>query len=230
MRILGLAIALLLAALVPATAADAPGTYKGPVYKGAPVSAAHDWAGWYLGLQAGHAWGHSVHIDAPSRTDQFTIDGFAGGLTAGRNWQNGMWVFGIEADISWANIDGTTSSSGSFGCGGTDVCETEVEWFGTLRGRIGRAWDSTLVYGTGGLAYGEIFASLGSCSVPTDCGSDTSVGWTIGGGAEFVLNMNWSAKIEYLYVDLDQIYYNRASDWEATADFSIVRGGVNYRW
>src|SRR4029078_3737370 len=74
------------------------------------------------------------------------------GGTAGYNWQGAgsPWVFGLEGDIAWTNIRGSSAL-----CGGL-ICETRNNWFGTVRGRVGYAWDRFLPYFTGGVAFGDV--------------------------------------------------------------------------
>src|SRR6202022_2219096 len=112
--------------------------------------------------------------------------GFEGGAEAGYNWQTGPWVFGIEGDLE------ATGASDTFA-----PWKFSNPWFGTVRGRAGYAFNNILFYGTAGLAFGELDGQNFSLS-----DSHTTAGWTAGVGAEFGLAQNWSAKIEYLYVDL----------------------------
>ena len=122
---------------------------------------------------------------AASRTPDQAV-GFLGGVQAGYNWQNGPWVFGVEGDIQASGADDTFAP-----------WKFSNPWFGTLRGRVGYAFNNVLFYGTGGLAFGELRAETFGLSE-----SHTSAGWTVGVGAEVGFSPNWSAKVEYLYVDL----------------------------
>jgi outer membrane immunogenic protein len=97
-------------------------------------------------------------------------------------------------------------------------------WFGTLRGRLGYAINNVMPYVTGGLAYGEVKAESGSLSE-----DKTQLGWTLGVGAEVGLTPNWSAKIEYLYMDLGQRYYS-ITGVENGLESSVLRVGVNYHF
>jgi len=166
------------------------------------------WAGLYLGGNFGYAWGSVDNAWAkPS--------GFIGGAQAGYNWQqlNSPWVFGIEADIQGSSADDTFAN-----------WKFSNPWFGTLRGRGGYAFDKFLFYGTLGLAFGELRAATFGLSE-----SHTNVGWTAGVGAEYGFAPGWSAKIEYLYVDLADSNFV-ISGASHGLSFGIVRAGVNYRF
>ena len=220
-------------AMQMASAADMP--VKAPA---APAAAPiYSWTGFYIGGMAGYVWGRSQHCDTPVFcTDTFNVDGFTAGGTAGYNWQWTNWVFGLETDFSYANAKGSTVSiPGVFGCG-TPACDTKLDWFGTVRGRVGLAYDRFLPYVTGGFAYGKLYADLGTPPLTTS-NSDTKSGWTVGGGLEYALPMpNWSAKLEYLYFRLGDLFYDTAricGQLSCTAvhnNFSVLRLGVNYRF
>ena len=150
----------------------------------------YNWTGAYIGINGGGGWGRSDY-SAPFPTGSFNTSGGLVGGTLGYNWQMGQLVFGVEGDIDWSNIRGSTP------CAGT-TCETRNDWLGTARGRLGYAFGRFLPYVTGGAAFGNVktnIAGIGSAS-------DTKAGWTLGGGLEYGLAGPWSIKAEYLYVDL----------------------------
>ena len=207
-----------------ANAADLPRRQampaKAPIY-----TAAYNWTGLYLGINGGGGWGTSEWNNAAGTTGSFDMDGFVVGGTIGYNWQMNQLVFGLEGDLDWSNIRGSTSSGICVG----GSCETSNSWLGTARGRVGYAFDRILPYVTGGLAVGDVK------SEPVGLGSstETKVGWTLGGGVEFAIAGPWTAKVEYLYADLGKASCDVAVCGLATdVDFrtSIVRGGINYRF
>ena len=209
---------LALAIAVPASAADLPRSmpYKSPAY--VPQ---YNWTGFYLGINGGGAWGDS---DWTGLAVSNSPSGGMFGVTAGYNWQGvgSPWVFGLEGDVDWTGI------SDSVACGGL-TCETKNSWFGTVRGRVGYAWDRFLPYFTGGVAFGNVDANRTGFAGS----SDTNVGWTIGGGVEGVIVGNWTAKVEYLYVDLGDTTCTVALCGAATKvdlQMSTVRAGLNYRF
>jgi outer membrane immunogenic protein len=157
--------------------------------------------------------------------------GFIGGGQFGYNWQFNSWVAGFEADIQGTRVKATGQSNATVGAAGfgfsltTNVSATkELDYLGTVRGRLGwLASPTMLVYGTGGLAYGEVKASTnvsstitgafdctaGFCFPSTSAGiSETRTGWTAGGGFEWMIVPQWSVKLEYLYYDLGRVTYN----------------------
>jgi len=175
----------------------------------APVSPAYNWTGAYVGINAGGGWGNS-DSSAPFAGGSFRTSGGLVGGTLGYNWQTGWTVFGVEGDLDWSNIRGSTS------CAGTS-CSTHNNWLGTLRGRLGYAWNRVMPYVTGGLAGGDISHSItGSGSSHT-----TKAGWTLGGGLEGALPWpRWTAKVEYLYVDLGHGGFWLGSDAKLTPTWS----------
>jgi outer membrane immunogenic protein len=167
----------------------------------------YSWAGPYLGGNIGWDWG-SVDNN-PTKPS-----GFVGGAQAGYNWQSGPWVFGLEGDIQG------TGASDTFA-----PWKFSNPWFGTVRGRVGYALNNVLFYGTGGLAFGELTGqTFGLASE-----SHTNAGWTLGVGAEVGLARNWSAKVEYLYVDLNDSNFVITGNQNGYR-FGLLRAGVNYHF
>ncbi len=211
--------AALLAAPLGARAADLPHPlYKAPAYVG---PAAANWTGFYVGINGGYGFGTS-DWDIPAVSPD--PSGYLAGATVGYNFQTGLWVWGFEADIDWADIKGDTSCLGG-------SCETNLDWFGTARIRIGYAgWDNWLPYLTGGAAFGDVKADL---TTTGSTASSTQIGWTAGVGLEYAFRSNWSAKIEYLYADLGSFDCGAAcgtTSNNVTFTTNIVRAGLNYRF
>src|SRR6266581_2239572 len=220
------------AAVGPAGAADLP---RGPVYK-APVAAPvyYNWTGCYIGVQGGGAWGRSRHdtIVGPTTANDIDLSGGLIGGTVGCNYQTGTWLFGVEGDFSWTNKRGSEAFSLAFPGFSS---ETREHWLGTIRGRIGflpsPQW---LIYATGGGAVADIEATVSS---PIGSVSETQTrwGWTVGAGTEWQFLPNWSAKIEYLYVQFeDASYFNIPTFGPALTNVPvnnhIVRAGINYKF
>ncbi len=215
---------LAVAALAMTSGAQAADLSVAPLYKAppAPVTPAYNWSGFYLGLNGGGGWGRS---NWDTSSDRFGTSGGLVGGTAGYNWQFGHAVLGLEGDIDWTNISGTgTSTLCPAGC------TTSETWLSTVRGRAGYAFGGVLPYVTGGLAAGDIRAATPGFAGATD----TNAGWTVGGGIEFALPGNWTAKAEYLHVDLGRfncgVNCNGLPTDNVSVHDNLLRAGVNYRF
>ena len=150
------------------------------------------WTGGYLGLQGGYAWSDGELSDG---TDIIS-DNFDGGLLggyAGYNWQSGAFVFGAEADIN------AVWNEETFAFPGFDV-EVGTDYLASLRGRVGYAWDRTLLFATAGVAFSEVSAETTIAGVTLD-ESESFTGWTIGAGAEYAFTNNWIGRAEYRFYD-----------------------------
>lgn len=200
------AVALMAAACsIEAQAADFNYGQRAPYTVSQPLNG-YSWMGPYLGVNVGYAWGSVQNNWAkPS--------GVAGGVQLGYNFQQGPWVFGLEGDIQASGADDTFAP-----------WKFSNPWFGTVRGRGGYAFNNILVYGTVGLAFGELRANTFGLTE-----SHTNVGWTAGLGAEVGLTRNWSAKVEYLYVDLANSNF-AITGMSNGYSFGTFRAGVNYRF
>jgi len=203
-RVFVLAVLALIGAGSSVQAADMYGG-RGPYTVQQPLNV-YSWAGPYVGVNLGYAWGDITHsIASPS--------GAAGGLQGGYNWQFGQWVVGIEGDIQASGASDTFAA-----------WKFSNPWFGTLRGRGGFALNNILIYGTGGLAFGSVRAEVLNLNE-----SHSVAGWTLGAGAEIGITQNWSAKAEYLYVNLNNSQF-ALTGLPNGYQFSVVRLGVNYRF
>jgi outer membrane immunogenic protein len=206
-----------------ANAADLPRRQAMPAK--APVfEAPYNWTGFYVGINGGGGWGHSSWSNSFGTADANLSGGLVGG-TIGYNYQMGQAVFGLEGDLDWSNIRGTANTGI---CSGGS-CETRNSWLATARGRLGYAFNRVMPYVTGGAAFGDIKATPAGLGTTTT----TRTGWTLGGGAEFAIAGPWTAKIEYLYVDLGKGSCGTAICGTATdVNFhaNVARAGINYRF
>jgi outer membrane immunogenic protein len=213
------ALVLAFAAATPARAADLS---VAPLYKAPPVVPVptYNWSGFYLGVNGGGAWGTSNWSNVGSN---FNLSGAQVGGTAGMNWQTGHAVFGLEGDVDWSGVRGTAAPALCPGCA------TNNDWLATVRGRAGYAFDRFMPFVTGGLAVGDIRATAPGFAGATQ----SNAGWTVGGGMEFALTNNLTAKAEYLHVDLGNMNCGFscgvATGNSVSVREDIVRGGVNYR-
>ncbi|HMF23058.1 MAG TPA: outer membrane protein [Pseudolabrys sp.] len=207
-RLISAGVAALVAMTMMAAANAADILRRETMPMGAPAYyVPYNWTGFYVGINGGGGWGSSDWS-----ANSIDVSGGLVGGTLGYNWQLGQGVYGLEGDIDWSNIGGSTA------CGVTS-CETHNDWLGTVRARFGYSFDRFMPYITGGLAFGGVQSNVAGFLN----NSDSKVGWTIGAGVEGVLAGPWTAKIEYLYVDLGN---NANIDFRA----NLVRAGVNYRF
>ena len=250
-----------------AAAADMP--VKAPAYK-APVAKAYNWTGLYVGGNIGYGWGGNTGGQWDSFTDlslspfseqPFTRcrrqstsgvkpDGIIGGGQIGYDWQiSPQWVLGVVADFQASDMHGSASASVTLPGFANTVQRNsaKIEWFGTVRGRVGYAANNWLFYGTGGLIYGKVKSDVAldcaACIIPAffaGSSSATKSGWTAGGGIDFGLTPNWKIGAEYLYFDLGSISTTAvltsgvtpATTFTANSEFTghIVRATLNYRF
>ncbi len=218
-RVLFSTISVLALTASGAFAADIPRpapSYKAPaVY--APV---FTWTGFYLGINGGYGWG-KADWDFGGNANP---DGGMIGGTIGYNWQTGPWVLGLEGDVDWSNLRGSfTNIACPLGC------ETRNSWLATVRGRLGYAFDRVMPYVTGGLAVGDIRTTVGGFAGERQ----TNAGFAVGAGIEGAITNNFTAKVEYLFVDLGDANCSVLSCGLATnVDFHahVVRGGLNYKF
>ncbi len=221
-----IAVTFLAASALSARAADIPARVKPVPYVDVPFS----WTGFYVGVNGGYGWGRSSWSDPTVGTDseRFNTNGALFGGQIGYNWQLGNVVFGIESDADWAHLTGSGIGGVCVADGG-GLCQTKQNWFGTTRGRIGYAFGRWLPYVTGGAAYGDIKAAQSNGASAT-----TNLGWTAGGGVEYSIDRNWSAKVEYLHLDLGTADFfsaaNGVSKLAVPAKDDLVRAGINYHW
>lgn len=193
-----------------ASAADMPRRAAMPAKAPEYVSPMYNWNGAYVGINGGYAFGATNSGNG----------GLVGG-TIGYNFQAGSpLVWGIEGDIDWTRIRGSTT------CGGLS-CEVSNNWLGTVRGRVGYAMGATgsvMPYVTGGAAFGSVENSV------TGLGSsrETKFGYALGGGVEAALSGPWTAKVEYMYVDLGN--GPTVGGFDSKFHTNIIRAGLNYRF
>jgi len=210
----GVAAAALLVA-APAFAADIAQPYPTKAPEAVFVEPVFTWTGFYIGANAGYAWGTGEGA-LDSELLDLSPDGFIGGGQIGFNYQLGNnVVVGVEADFQGGDV-----KDSAYGV------QSQLDYFGTVRARLGYAMDNVMPYVTGGLAWGKNEVRNEVLGLKSD---STSVGWTVGGGLEYAFNNNWTVKGEYLYMDLGEDYYDSIG-LDAGLSASIVRAGINYKF
>jgi outer membrane immunogenic protein len=226
-------LALLLASawLAPARAADLS---VAPIYKAPPAPIA-TWTGSYIGIAGGGTWGSAVvrnDLTGADQTPRIDLSGAIVGVTTGFNIQNGNLVLGYEGDTS---VTGKKGSAVELPPNPAFSNEVKERWLSTFRGRLGYAQDNWLFYATAGGALANLENTI--LGPPGQISEKRwHWGWTAGGGVEVKLRHDWSAKVEYLYVGLqDKTYFSPAptvafpGNQRVHVDDHIVRVGVNYK-
>jgi outer membrane immunogenic protein len=191
------------------------------------------WAGFYIGVNGGYGWSNHSDKFALSGTGFNGIDaqgGFGGGQI-GYNWQSGNFVFGVEADIQGSGIeDKRTDASGN-------IFKSNLDYFGTIRAPLGHAFGPSLLYATGGFAYGGVENHAISGGVADFKFSETAIGHEVGAGYEYKFNPAWSVTAEYEFVGLrrnDPVLAGVSACTlgpKCEADsFQTARAGLNYHF
>jgi outer membrane immunogenic protein len=242
------------------------GMKDAPYYDAVP-----NWTGFYLGVNGGYGWAAQstrlndsaieASLAAVNASSKLSAEGGFGGGQLGYNLQRDRFVFGVEADIEGASIGGKTGTEAVALSGRviTDAwAKSTLDWFGTLRGRAGYAIGGTLLYATGGFAFGgvrdrlnqAVTSSNAAATAYDSAGSNTTAtGYVVGGGFETAITPSWSLKAEYQYIDLGSTLLSTATantdlryecqagtcsdNGNASAKFhhiyNTVRIGLNYK-
>jgi outer membrane immunogenic protein len=256
LAVAGASALLIASALGVARAADLP-------LKAAPAPApVYSWTGFYVGLNGGYGLAEDPFsqtaslggiTESSSISSRVTPNGGIFGGQFGYNYQSGHTVFGVEGDFQWSGQRDTA------GCGlicftglGTTLtegsAEQSIKWFGTARGRLGWADNGWLVYITGGGAWAGIDATTAlsesgggvTSLAESNTTSFTRGGWVLGGGTEVRISGPWSAKFEYLYMDLGGISdtltmtepgFGAVGTLTTNSEIHdhIIRAGLNYK-
>lgn len=199
---------------------------RAPVYKAppAPLPPVNIWSGFYIGAMGGYASQESTTVNG---VDLSLDGGFAGG-TIGYNWQTGQFVFGLEADAAWTDIKESAAALGV-------AVDARVRTWGTVRGRIGMAFDTVLLYATGGYAWADNRINIAVPALAI-AASDSNFhhGWTVGAGLEWMFAPKWSFKAEYLYRDFGgENYFNGVFPGgfdSGSFGFHSAQVGVNFHF
>ena len=227
-------------------------------YRDDPSSPVSTWTGFYAGVSGGYGWNSNDqnltiadYKPASIAVGQFGTpqsDGGFGGVQIGYNWQvryfGPQFVLGVETDLQGAWVEGKdrelTTSPYSNGV----AAASKLDWFGTFRGRLGYTVDRTLLYATGGFAYGGVNNSFVSTNLANSANfvslrrDDTQIGYVIGGGLEHKMSPAWSVKLEYQYLDFGSQDYagsytltgHRVVLSDVDQQYSTIRLGLNYKF
>jgi outer membrane immunogenic protein len=230
----------------------------------APMIVSDPWTGFYIGATAGYGSGTASNTLTANAADNAIgvgdpvfgpfpgrprMNGFVGGGEVGYNQRFGNVLAGVEADISYASLRGSSTATGVLFIGGifNTTVDAKVQWFGTVRGRFGfLATNDLLIYGTGGLAYANAKTTVTGINLAVACpfnncffgSSGSAAGWTAGGGVEYAFLPHWTIKAEYLYLDFgnrsfvapDAFTVGGAVAASTHLTVNVVRGGLNFHF
>jgi outer membrane immunogenic protein len=209
------------------------------------IAPVYDWTGFYAGVHGGTSWQRAGGIydqnDAAGPTDlgALRLKGFVFGGQAGYNLQMGSYLFGVEADVSWARADDTAWSVEP-APRGPDPVSAKRDYLASVRGRLGWIWDRMLIYGTGGIGFTRYEVAITEALPPPVFGS-TSIsksGLVWGGGVEYAMSPTLSLRGEFLRYQLGTSLA-LAGPLFPDADFGdfirlqhidVVRAGMNFRF
>jgi outer membrane immunogenic protein len=204
-----------------AWAADLPNRKEAPAYMPPPPPPPiFTWTGLYIGGQVGYEFGKSEASNGVNY-ESISPSGVVGGAHIGYNYQVAQFVFGVEGDVNGSNYHGSTFDY-----------STRQDIDGSIRGRVGVAWDRTLIYGTGGVAFAN-FKNDYSNAFGYDSLNTGRVGWTVGGGIEYAIDNNWSIRAEYRYTDFghfNQFSPNVAGLVDRRETDNRVQVGFSYKF
>jgi len=208
------------------------------------VDVSGNWDGAYVGVFGGYVWGEVDHtgvipglFEAPGA--DLDIAGWQLGVKAGADFTVGSGVVvGVVGDLAWANVEGSglfedgVNADLNFGVDEVDVTY-DIDWMGSIRGRIGIDADAFLPYVTAGLAFGHLNHSISIDGAPTETGDSTHIGWTAGAGVEFAVADNMSLNLEYRYTDLGEKTMDMGlgvNDPTFAVTSHAVTAGLNFRF
>lgn len=233
---------LLLASVALAALSAAPAFAADAIVEEPVLPVGFNWTGAYIGVHGGYSWGNGgteYLLPAGALVERIDTDanGWLGGVQVGYNYQVNNWVFGVEGDIA---VSGADAGNNIFSLAGADVADVDVDsdWQASLTVRAGYALDRTLFYAKGGVGFAdlELTDKVNVTGVVNAKGSDTAVGWTVGGGVEHAFNDHWTIKGEYQFYRLNaDVALNTAAGvpfriYDENFDIHAVKIGLNYKF
>jgi outer membrane immunogenic protein len=206
----------------------------------------YTWSGIYIGGNIGAAWNQAAITDS---LNGLNVSGtsnaaFIGGGQVGANYQINWAVVGVEGTFDWAANNNNTSN-GVFVPVLNQTVQATINdrWITTLAGRLGVAWDRVLFYGKGGVGWvgssNSTITNVNTGASFTNSGSSTNTGWLAGAGVEWAFLPNWSAKVEYDFLGLNNSSFTVPSNSPVLPNdnftiskhnINMVMGGINYKF
>jgi outer membrane immunogenic protein len=205
------------------------------------VDEGFNWSGVYVGAHAGYGWGDvDASYDDPfdlfppgQGEADYTADGGLLGVQAGYNWQVSSLVLGVEADVSYLNLDETVDAGFDEGTYGVNTYSTEIDWLATVRGRVGYAMNRTLLFATAGAAFADVrhIYAQESFSYRAEV-DETAAGYVLGAGIEHAFTDNVSVQLQYQFVDFgdETIDYGDTTSTNFDIQLHLLKLGINYHF
>ena len=235
------------AAALVSGSANAADMAARPYTKAPPaIAAVYDWSGFYIGANGGYAtsrncWNFESFIGAPFRADQgcHDADGATAGGQIGYRWQSAAFVFGLEAQGNWADLQGSRVSITPVLVPGDLTINSRLRAFGLFTGQVGYAWNNVLLYAKGGAAVvdNRFFHTFTANNVLINSSDNTNWGATVGAGLEFGFAPNWSMGVEYNHIFLERETCSFAAaplgvptTNSIRQDVDMVTARINYRF
>ena len=216
-----------------------------PYTKAPPIAyATYNWSGFYVGGNAGGGWSRNcwdvVPLVGPLAAEGcHSASGAVVGGQVGYRWQASSWVFGLEAQGNWADLNGSRVSQQFIVAPGDATTNSHVRSFGLFTGQVGYAWNNVLGYVKGGAAVTEnrYEHRFTGTNVIFDSARDTRWGGTIGAGLEYGFTPNWSVGVEYnhMFMADRNLTFRNAAGVASTVDrvrqdVDVVTARVNYKF
>lgn len=240
MKYHGKAAAMLLACLLFSGSAEAADlVFIDPPPAPPPADTAYDWTGLYIGVQGGYGWANLEEaggFDLFLGRDSIDLRGGFAGVHAGYNAQWDRFVLGIEGDINkaWMSEDFVWGMPGVPIPGVLvppvpEIGTAAIDWFGSLRARLGYTWDRTLLFGTAGAAIAGVSIDLPAVALSD---SENFIGWTAGLGIEHAFEENWLARAEYRYYDFGGGRFFEGTGFRSDLDLTMhtLSVGLTYKF
>ncbi|MSO91733.1 MAG: OmpA family protein, partial [Acetobacteraceae bacterium] len=213
------------ATFLAAAALALPLALQAPAARAQPTTT--NWTGLYIGANVGGAgWGHTPYAYTGADSDH-NLRGIIGGGTVGYNHHlTDNFVLGLETDLDAAGIKGQAPCQNPF-----VTCRTRVNSLGSVRARAGYAMGDILLYGTGGLGFGEVNAEAIAVIGTLGGQRKNHLGWSAGAGIEYAMDPNWSVKAEYIHYDLgSETHVVLGTNVKSRPRLETIKVGVNFRF
>jgi len=184
----------------------------------------YDWSGFYAGIQGGYSWADSAIDDGIGFDPEITVEGAYGGGVLGAQWQFDHIVIGVEGEANLSDADGSEDVSPPLG----NFVTGDIDWFGSISGKLGFAMDRWMVFGTAGLAFADATTGQnGDIIQILEEEKESFVGYTVGGGIDFAMTDNVIVGVQYRYYDFGSEFVTFPSGDYTDRDFDLTQDTIS---